>query len=139
MSLSNSFVDNAGSGGGIVGINSEDGTLKSEAFTEYEHGHGESYKVHPLTGVVFQGYKIPFYKEACELALSAAQCIPQLKIIGWDIAIQPDGPIIIEGNDLPGLQLSEIACRGFGTNPVFLEILEEVRENKLKRKNKDNF
>lgn len=56
------------------------------------------YKSHPDTGVVFKGFKIPFWKEAVELAIRAHKCFPKIHSVGWDIAISKDGPLIIEGN-----------------------------------------
>ncbi|NJK87644.1 MAG: hypothetical protein HC906_18385 [Bacteroidales bacterium] len=76
--------------------------------------------------MVFQDFQVPFYEEAKELVTEAAKQIPQIKIIGWDIAIQPDGPILIEGNDHPGIRYNEIVMKGFGKNPVFLEMFNEA-------------
>jgi len=59
--------------------------------------------------------------------LKAAGLVPQLKIIGWDVAIDPEGPVLIEGNTTPGMTISEIAQKGFYNNPVFLEILNEIK------------
>ena len=33
----------------------------------------------------------------------ASKIIPEVKYIGWDVAITPDGPVIIEGNCYPGV------------------------------------
>ena len=46
----------------------------------------------------FQGYQIPYVKEAIDLCLKAATVVPQLRYIGWDVATTPTGPAIIEGN-----------------------------------------
>lgn len=53
---------------------------------------------HPDTGVEFKGFKIPYWKEALDLAIRAHQCFPKIHSVGWDIAISKDGPLIIEGN-----------------------------------------
>ena len=58
---------------------------------------------HPDTNVVFDGYKIPYYKEALALAKSCMKIFYGIKTVGWDIAITSDGPIVIEGNDDWGL------------------------------------
>ena len=40
--------------------------------------------------------------EAKELVLKAAKMIPQLRYVGWDVAITPDKPVFVEGNQHPG-------------------------------------
>ena len=35
--------------------------------------------------------------------------IPQVAHVGWDMAITPTGPAIIEGNDFPGTDLCQLA------------------------------
>jgi Sugar-transfer associated ATP-grasp len=36
---------------------------------------------------VFENFTIPHFKEAKELAIQAARVMPDLRLIGWDIAI----------------------------------------------------
>lgn len=88
-------VDNTSMGGLAVKI-SWDGTLATEAF--YKPGFGTKTKVHPDTNVAFDKIKIPFFddciKNCCEFHHKLA-----INSIGWDVAITPDGPVIIEGND----------------------------------------
>jgi hypothetical protein len=77
--------------------------------TDHEHGilgegvvrpafGGGSYQAHPDTGVPFSGRKLPHWKAVVELAMRAARVVPALRVIGWDIAITPEGPSLIEGN-----------------------------------------
>ena len=42
---------------------------------------------------------------SCILAIKASEKIPQIGYIGFDIAITKNGPILIEGNELPGYDL----------------------------------
>ena len=53
---------------------------------------------HPKTGVSFEGFPIPLWDEACVLAKEAALKFMPLRTIGWDIALTPNGPSIVEGN-----------------------------------------
>ena len=67
------------------------------------------YDRHPDTGVEFVGYQLPMVPEAIALAKEAAHEIPQVAHVGWDMAITPTGPAIIEGNDFPGTDLCQLA------------------------------
>ncbi len=53
---------------------------------------------HPITGHRFVGTQLPFWPEAVRVALAAHAAFPEYPSIGWDVAIAPDGPTLIEGN-----------------------------------------
>lgn len=53
---------------------------------------------HPQTDAALEGFVLPHWRETRELAESAALKFLPLRTIGWDIAITPDGPSILEGN-----------------------------------------
>ena len=89
----NSPVDNRSAGGMAVLVD-EDGVLRGKGF-----GHHSVYERHPVTGVCFEGYALPFWEEVTRLVADAHRSIPSVPAIGWDVAILPDGPILIEGND----------------------------------------
>lgn len=97
--------DNSGQGGVICRVDAESGTICSVATDDYFH----VYETHPDTGVVFRGYPIPMLNEAIDMAKKAALVVPQLRHVGWDVAITPDGPAIIEGNEYPGTDLCQLA------------------------------
>ena len=59
---------------------------------------GILYEEHPNTHVKIQGYQLPFVKEAVAMCLEAATVIPQVRYMGWDVAVTETGPVIIEGN-----------------------------------------
>ena len=39
------------------------------------------------------------------MALKAALEVPEVRYVGWDIAITKDGPVIMEGNEYPSYGL----------------------------------
>lgn len=119
-----SVVDNASSGGVFVGINIEDGTLKKKGHYFIEYGGAEIFK-HPESGFVFEGFKIPFYEEAKEEVKKAVTIIPD-RFIGWDVAISPDGPVIIEANAGPHLPGSDVAHGGFLKDKIWRDLLKEL-------------
>jgi len=126
--LNDSYLDNVSNGGGYVGIDLGTGVLFNKIYTHLGKGTGRVYKQHPVSGVNLEGFKIPYFHQAKQLALKAAASLPQMILIGWDIAIQPGGPVIIEGNVSPGLNSLEIVQKGFRKNPVYLEMMKEVSE-----------
>lgn len=55
-------------------------------------------ELHPKTGRRFAEFELPYWRETCALARRAARHFLPLLTIGWDIAVTPDGPLLIEGN-----------------------------------------
>lgn len=53
---------------------------------------------HPDSGIKIPGYKVPYWRESLELAMRAHSHLPYFRHAGWDIAISPEGPLIIELN-----------------------------------------
>lgn len=97
--------DNTGQGGMLCRVDGQTGKIRSVATDDYFN----IFESHPDTGVRFEGYEIPMLHEAIALAKEAAVEIPQMRHIGWDIAITPTGPAIIEGNEYPGTDLCQLA------------------------------
>ena len=61
---------------------------------------------HHNTGVSFEQIKVPYVMEAIDLAKEAAGYFPEVPYIGWDIAITPDGPVVVEGNAVSGAMIT---------------------------------
>lgn len=94
-------VDNITSGG-MYFLLGEDGKAASKAFCDKT---GLFYTTHPMTGVDLLNFEVPMHKEAVELCKKAANVIPQVGYVGWDAAITEEGPLLIEGNVLPGYDM----------------------------------
>lgn len=90
----NTEVDNVHSGGMGAGVNIETGLIETEAVDK----HFQRYSAHPVTGKVIKGFVVPEWESVKQLALQAATVTPELRYASWDIAVTPDGPILIEGN-----------------------------------------
>jgi hypothetical protein len=69
------------------------------------------HSTHPYTGAPLEGRKMPFWKETVALAEHAHSTMVDWRVIGWDIAICDDGPVIIEGNCGPDLDIIQRAGR----------------------------
>ena len=52
----------------------------------------------PATGARIEGYELPMWREARAMAFGAMPHFLPNRSIGWDIAITPDGPVIVEAN-----------------------------------------
>ena len=105
MGRGDGYCDNSGQGGVLCRVDPETGKIISPATDDYFN----VYDRHPDTGVEFVGYQLPMVPEAIALAKEAAHEIPQVAHVGWDMAITPTGPAIIEGNDYPGTDLCQLA------------------------------
>ena len=117
--------DNTGQGGVLCRVDPETATICSVATDDYFN----IFEKHPDTGVEFKGYHIPMLPEAIALAKQAAREIPQMRHVGWDVAITPDGPAIIEGNEYPGTDLCQLAPHTpekRGLWPYYQELLKEI-------------
>ena len=91
-----SIVDNCAKGGVFVGIDMNNGRLLKKGIIKPPYG--KMVFQHPDTGVVFEGFEIPFFKEAVEMAKELHSKLYRIHSVGWDIAITQEGPIFIEGN-----------------------------------------
>ena len=56
-----------------------------------------------------------------DLCFRAHRAFAGLRIIGWDVGITDDGPLLVEGNATPDLDLMQIALDR-GLKPEFLRI-----------------
>lgn len=82
------------------------------------------YRNHPETGALISGKTIPYWAEAEKMVLTASEKIaPGVRYAGWDVMITPNGPILIEANPWPGVQLIQVHAPLLG-DTRFREFLE---------------
>lgn len=75
-----------------------DGILKpANQITSSGEGIKTIYQ-HPKTGISFEGFKLPLWAEACRLVKETSLQFLPIRTIGWDVALTPNGPYILEGN-----------------------------------------
>ncbi len=106
----------------IAPVNFETGIIDKPAATF----GSQSFEKHPKTGSQILGVKVPYWDDIKELLNTACQRIPTVGYIGWDVAITPDGPVLIEGNTTPGYRYYQIPCHminGFGNKPIYSKFL----------------
>lgn len=56
---------------------------------------------HPVTGVEVKGRIVPCWDAVAALAKRAHRVTRDRILVGWDIAITPSGPLLLEGNSYP--------------------------------------
>ena len=66
---------------------------------------------HPDTGRFLIDVEIPFWKEVLALCEATSQVIP-LGYLGIDIALGIDGPVVLEVNARPGIEIQNISDEG---------------------------
>lgn len=92
----NSKIDNVSAGNTVVPIDILSGKVTGPGIFA-DITKPDQY-THPVTGVDFIGFQIPFWKECISLVNKAALRIPENRSIGWDVAVTNVGPVLIEGN-----------------------------------------
>ncbi len=71
-------------------------------------------------GTLFEGVTVPSFERAASAVRSCAEKMPHFGIIGWDIAVDPEGdPVLIEYNVIPGQ--NQGTC-----GPTFGDMTEDV-------------
>lgn len=83
-------------------------------------------EAHPVSGVRFAGLQIPFWEEARAMTCEGHALFPEYGVIGWDVAITPEGPALIECNDSPFHTLYQLANRRGIRNADFMPVFERV-------------
>lgn len=86
-------IDNF-AGGGMFTMLDDDGVALYPAVDKHSH----VFRTHPVTGTAISGFEVPRYDEIVTMVDRLARRIPQIPYVGWDIAITPDGPAVIEAN-----------------------------------------
>jgi len=69
---------------------------------------GELYAEHPITGTRIVGFEVPYWREILEMIERAARVVPEIAYVGWDVAVTPSGPVILEGNHNPGYHTQQM-------------------------------
>lgn len=88
------FVDNGGQGGIICKINPDTGIIEAtidESLNKYD--------IHPNSGIPLIGFQIPQWRDAIATAKQLANVLPDVRYVGWDLALTDNGWVLVEGNE----------------------------------------
>ncbi len=119
-------IDNINAGGMCAPIDIKSGVITHVAYDKKR----KIYTHHPNTGCQIKDTKIPMWQECLQLIDEVGKILPEIGYVGWDIALTPTKPIIIEGNSLPGhdiLQLPPHTPDKIGSLPKFTRYLKNIK------------
>ena len=92
-----------------------------------QHGHTTTWiDTHAESGAQITGFEVPCFRAALELAVKAHAVFPINGFLGWDVAIGPDGPVLIECNENSGHMLYQLASGRGVLNDDFKPVFERV-------------
>ena len=111
-------VDNWAAGGIAVGIEGN-GFLKRWGL--YKYMYGRKTDCHPDSGVRFSDFKVPMLEEAIALVLNLHRYFYNIHSIGWDVALTPEGPVVVEGNENWDMGLAQACDR-----PLRKEFMDSI-------------
>lgn len=117
--VGDSVVDNYAQGGSIYEVDLQTGVVCSRGKSKA----GDNHIIHPGTDIVMLGYRIPNWNQVMKISRDAAEHLPQIGFIGWDVAIAEDYVELIEGNHNPDYELLEY----LGSNCYYEKIIKLMK------------
>lgn len=95
--LVDTFIDGL-TGNVEAAISLDDGVLKPANQITSTGSGIKTISTHPETSVSFDRFQLPLWPQTCRLIKETAPKFLPVRAIGWDIALTPDGPFIVEAN-----------------------------------------
>ena len=114
-------TDNWSAGGVAVGVDLETGFMGRGLLLPQFGGWLET---HPDSNQPFAGAELPYWREVLELVQKAALVLPWCHAIGWDVAVTPEGPVLVEGNGQWNPSLGQAFTGGLLTPQFRKELVE---------------
>jgi hypothetical protein len=116
------MVDNFSQGGVAVRVNPQTG-VTGRGVAKKQSGFLAH---HPDSGVLLEGRQVPYWDDVLRLVRRGARCFTGLRGIGWDVAVTPTGPVLIEANNNWDLQLVQMHSDGYLADPAFRRWMTEL-------------
>lgn len=86
-------------------------------------GKGHQYVVHPISEKPFVGFKIPYWDKVKKTVMEAAQVVPTVRYVGWDVALGEGGRIyLVEGNAAADPDISQLPDQ-VGKWPLYKDLI----------------
>lgn len=118
----NRTVDNLHAGGIVADVDLDTGILGRASNLGMNARLGWLDR-HPTTGAVIRGRELPDWSDARALAVSAHPTFADHLFVGWDVALTPDGPMLVEGNSGPDLDIMQRSRRRGLADTRFAELI----------------
>jgi len=109
-------VDNFHGGGVAANVDLATGELgrASDVGVRADRGWCEN---HPSTGAQIYGRKLSHWQEIIDLAVRAHRVFGDRTLVGWDVALLPDGPVLVEAQGRSDLDIVQRIChQGLGAS-----------------------
>jgi hypothetical protein len=94
IGVGNSEIDNTTGGGIVAPIDIHSGVLG----TARSRLRASEHQRHPDSGAAIAGLCLPLWREAQDVVIRAHRLLPFPRTLGWDVAISPTGPVLLEVN-----------------------------------------
>lgn len=107
MGRANEIADNFHMHGIAANVDVETGIVMSEAV----EAHFKRYIKHPDSGKIIPGFQIPYWDKVLAVVTDAAKRFPQVRYIGWDVAIRENDICLVEGNSTACPDVIEMPIR----------------------------
>jgi len=107
FATNNATTDSWSHGSVYVGMDVEKESLIGCGLTSTSDKRQGLLTSHPDSGIIFEGYPIPYLKNAVDLCIKAHKLLYFNFIVGWDVAITNDGPLLVEVNEKPGMNVAQ--------------------------------
>jgi hypothetical protein len=106
MPVGSLVADNFAAGGLACAVDLETGVLGA---ARHKTGDGAAVSRHPDSGAPIEGRTLPMWDEVRALALAGHRCFASMASVGWDVAITPQGPLLVEGNPVWCVDLAQMS------------------------------
>lgn len=84
------------------------------------------YILHPDSNEKIIGFQIPSWEKVADLVVSAARVVPEVRYVGWDVAIDYRGNVqLIEGNYGADPDVTQMPCRT-GKWPAYKKEIDKI-------------
>jgi hypothetical protein len=127
------------SGNLLAGVDLETGCIKRvTSGTGFEL---RDVTLHPDTAADLIGVGIPDWARMKEIAIEGARLLRHLGMVGWDMAVTDNGPLIVEANNAPDFTLVQLADRRGVLDAEFQEFLARQKREAAGhlKQNKENY
>jgi hypothetical protein len=135
IARSGSDVDNVHAGGVACPVDHVTGRLGSGVGVDPVEPRWQK---HPETGAAIEGACVATIRDVVDLALAAHTRLDVPWSVGWDIAMTPEGPVVVEGNALWAVDVFELphrtGLRGEFADRFLRKVKDAMGEGAMKKK-----